>query len=175
MNPISTMNGSTVFFVRLWYAGAIRTIGYAIVVMVVTACLAEEKVEGNEAAFGEKAAVNDDNNNDEGGDMCDTEVCSAGEYCDLAATPPVCRKPATGQGEPCTNQGDCAGYEADFCEYYVSFMCLVKDCSVELDNCSAGYKCCGFTDPTTFPPEWDLPESLCLDKELLGGDECNTR
>lgn len=125
--------------------------------------LAEEEIPNTEWAM-----------NKVHGKACGEKTRGKEEYCDRSVSPDMCRKAASGQGEPFTTQEDCEGYDADFCENYVAFMCLVEDCNVKENDCSEDCLCCGFTDPTTFPEKWDLPESLCLSREL-GGDECNTR
>ena len=105
---------------------------------------------------------------------CGESTCVGDQYCDKTLSPAECRDYPTGQGMPCETQEDCAGYDADFCETYVSFSCLVKECDVELNNCSDDYLCCGFADQTTFPEGWILPLSLCVNKEGTAG-ECITR
>jgi hypothetical protein len=48
----------------------------------------------------------------------------------------------TGEDLPCTSAADCAGLQASFCDLFVSHTCLVSDCSVTPDSCSAGKECC---------------------------------
>ena len=93
---------------------------------------------------------------------CDNGAdCEDGDFCDLTLDTPVCLPPPSGQGATCTSDDDCAGYDADYCESFVSGACLKSDCSPELDNCSPGYHCCDFQF-------MGLP-ALCVDETLSGG------
>ena len=87
--------------------------------------------------------------------------CNSGEYCDLTQESPICMPPPTGQGQACTAPTDCASFEANFCESFVSGTCLVPECDAALDNCSPGYQCCDFAF-------MGLP-SLCVDETLSEG------
>ena len=60
----------------------------------------------------------------------------------------------TGEGQPCVSDADCAGFDASFCELFVSHTCLVRGCSVAPDSCSSGRECCDLT-------AFGLP-TLCL-------------
>jgi hypothetical protein len=61
-----------------------------------------------------------------------------------AAVTPHATRP-TGEGQPCASEADCAGFEASFCEIYVSRTCLVSGCSLSPDSCPAGEECCDVT------------------------------
>jgi len=87
--------------------------------------------------------------------------CTGDYYCDVALTPPVCRRPPTGEGTPCAADADCAGFEASYCEVAVSRTCLLSGCSQALNNCDSTHICCDFSF-------MQLP-SLCVDKVLSGG------
>ena len=96
------------------------------------------------------------------GVVCTEEAdCPTEEYCDLTLSPPQCLPPPTGEGAPCETHADCAGFEADFCENYGSFTCLVQNCSPEANNCSDEYLCCDFA--------WMGLPSLCVNREFSGG------
>ena len=59
-----------------------------------------------------------------------------------------------GEDQPCGSAADCAGFEATFCDIFVTGTCLVSGCSVAPDSCSAGKECCDLT-------AFGLP-SLCI-------------
>jgi hypothetical protein len=99
----------------------------------------------------------------DGGSSCASSTDCPGGYCDRTASPPLCRMPPTGQGTPCQADGDCAAFEANYCEAWVSKTCLVKDCSPSLNNCSDDSICCDFA-------AYNLP-SLCVSR-ALNGDTC---
>ncbi|MEY2935134.1 MAG: hypothetical protein RL033_5883 [Pseudomonadota bacterium] len=61
----------------------------------------------------------------------------------------------TGQDTPCTTAADCAGFEASYCDNFVSFSCLVPGCTVSPDNCSDGKDCCDLSN-------FGLPMTLCI-------------
>jgi hypothetical protein len=68
---------------------------------------------------------------------------------------------ASGEGQPCTSQNDCAGFDATFCDVFVTGSCLVRDCTVTPDSCSAGKECC---DLTNFGlPTLCIAEGACAD------------
>ena len=48
----------------------------------------------------------------------------------------------TGEDMPCSSSADCAGFEATFCDTFVTGTCLVSGCTVVPDSCSAGKECC---------------------------------
>lgn len=48
----------------------------------------------------------------------------------------------TGEDESCMTHDDCAGFEASFCDSFVTFTCLVPNCTLAPDNCFAGKECC---------------------------------
>lgn len=60
----------------------------------------------------------------------------------------------TGEGLPCDSAADCAGFQANFCDTFVSGTCLISGCNVSPDSCSTGKECC---DLSTF----GLP-TLCI-------------
>ena len=104
---------------------------------------------------------------DDGGDVAGecVEPCNKGEICDTSADPPECVKYVpSGMGEPCEGPEDCADYEADYCEMFVSFTCLIEACTVEPDSCPDGYICCDYS----YIPVWNLT-TLCVDEVLSGG------
>ena len=100
---------------------------------------------------------------DEGATCTGSEDCAADEYCDLTLSPPECLPPPSGQGNTCATHDDCAGFDADYCESFVSFTCLVDQCSPDANNCTNDYICCDFST-------YGLP-SLCVAR-ALNGDVC---
>lgn len=72
--------------------------------------------------------------------------CVAG-YVRASATSPCTALPATpakphGEDMPCSRDADCVGFEATFCDVYVTRSCLVPNCSLTPDSCSVGKECC---------------------------------
>ena len=71
----------------------------------------------------------------------------------------------TGVDQACAAPTDCDGMDADFCESFVSFSCLVSECDPNDPRaCSVGHHCCEF-------PDLGLP-NLCVSAELSQG-VCN--
>lgn len=62
--------------------------------------------------------------------------CEAGEICEAEACTPV-----TGFGAACTEQDQCADFEASYCDTYQS-KCTISDCTVAPDSCPSAYDCC---------------------------------
>lgn len=73
---------------------------------------------------------------------CDSDDDCDGDYtCDDAAEPSYCRRPPTGQGEPCASDDDCKDFEADYCLVNpVMSACLVAGCTADAD-CTPGWTC----------------------------------
>lgn len=46
-----------------------------------------------------------------------------------------------GLGMSCQTDADCAGTEAEYCDLFVTFGCLVAGCSIGGDDCPTGYEC----------------------------------
>ncbi|MBN2528996.1 MAG: ABC transporter substrate-binding protein [Deltaproteobacteria bacterium] len=90
-----------------------------------------------------------------------SDDCGEGAYCDKSRTPFVCTLPPSGQGELCTTNDDCSGFEANYCETMVTGTCLKQGCSEELNDCADDHICCNFSD-------FMLP-SLCVDKVTSRG------
>jgi hypothetical protein len=100
-----------------------------------------------------------------GGDYCTNQNCAAdgdcdgGYLCNLAGEPPYCQRPPIGEGVPCAAPADCAGKDANFCEAFVSFTCMVQGCNLEPDSCFTGRECC---DLSGFGlPPLCLPAGAC--------------
>ena len=98
-----------------------------------------------------------------GGGYCTSLNCDAGcdgDYsCNLAASPTYCQRAPTGVGTACTSDADCASFDANYCELFVSRTCLVRDCSVSPESCFSGFECCAFAG--TPIPNLCLAEGLC--------------
>jgi hypothetical protein len=94
---------------------------------------------------------------------CKTDVdCPHSFVCDIASSPATCMSEATGQGDSCTTDADCAGNDASYCETAVVNKCLVVGCSVKNPlSCSEGFSCCDVTPLglalTLCVPEGDCP------------------
>jgi branched-chain amino acid transport system substrate-binding protein len=96
------------------------------------------------------------------GKACNNTLdCNDGDYCDKSQTPAVCTPPPSGQGEPCSSDADCEGYEADYCDTLVSYTCMKQGCSEELNDCSDDRICCDYA--------WLGLPSLCIDKAESNG------
>ena len=68
---------------------------------------------------------------------------------------------ATGEDRPCASDADCAGFEATFCDIFVTGTCLVRGCSVAPNSCSVGRECC---DLSAFGlPTLCIGVGTCLD------------
>lgn len=93
-----------------------------------------------------------------------SQGCPTGFFCDQTLSPSVCRLPPTGEGTPCTAAGECAAFEASYCELSVSRSCLVAGCSEALNNCDDTHLCCDFAF-------MGLP-SICVEKALMAGGKC---
>jgi hypothetical protein len=85
--------------------------------------------------------------------------CEGGFACDVAATPPYCRRPPTGAGQTCATDADCAGTEATLCESRMSHQCVVV-CDPAASECFPGMKCCDFT-MFGAPAPFCLPDGSC--------------
>jgi hypothetical protein len=78
----------------------------------------------------------------------DTE-CAEGFRCVTSSSPTICKLPPEGAGRPCMGDAECAGSEALYCDTFMSSSCLVRDCSLDPDDCFPGMECCdvGFGVP----------------------------
>ncbi len=83
--------------------------------------------------------------------------CDAGYACNLRGEKSFCEREPLGQGDECASSADCAGGDASFCEVFQNHVCLVPDCSLQNDDCFAGWQCC---DLTALPVS-GLPASVC--------------
>jgi hypothetical protein len=86
--------------------------------------------------------------------------CPAGYTCTADGSSSYCRRPPTGLGETCQSSADCSGYEASFCETFVSHVCLVQGCTLGGSDCYAGASCCDlsrFGMPTLCVPTGQCP------------------
>ena len=68
--------------------------------------------------------------------------CESGFTCVADGNPSYCARPPSGQGMSCASSADCEGLEASYCDTFMTRTCLVQGCSLEPDDCSAGYGCC---------------------------------
>jgi hypothetical protein len=108
-------------------------------------CEAETVSRCTPACSGDKTRCVPSN---DGGGYCAAEgctsnaACGAGETCALWDKKPYCMRAPLGFGAACTAPTDCTGKDAEFCETFMSHVCLVKDCDLVLQNCPAANKCC---------------------------------
>jgi hypothetical protein len=94
--------------------------------------------------------------NDSG--YCTTSGCASADDCEggyACNDMSVCQRPPVGLNNPCTTTDDCAGTEATFCDQFMTHACLVQGCSLDPDDCFAGYECC---DLSTF----GIPTQICV-------------
>lgn len=71
--------------------------------------------------------------------------CDGGYKCHEDGDKSFCRRPATGYGDHCESDDDCAGNEASFCEKLQKNICLVPCSAGHTDGCFEGEVCCDFT------------------------------
>lgn len=87
---------------------------------------------------------------DSGAEGYCTNSCKSDDDCvndyrchDLGADS-FCRRQATGHGDECASDDDCAGKEADYCEVIQSHLCLVRCSAGNTAGCFEGESCCDF-------------------------------
>lgn len=94
----------------------------------------------------------------------DTETHSDGDTGDPTATDSDTGDGnLTGLGVKCTAQGDCSGYDADYCAIVIgtgSGYCVIRNCSKSPDTCPTqlGFRCCKMPAYTSFP-------SICIPQD----------
>lgn len=89
-----------------------------------------------------------------------TGDCEAGYACDTTATPSYCKRPPVGLLQPCESDADCEGTEALYCDTFFSHACLVRDCSLQANDCFEGNLCCDgspYSIPNLCLPSCDPP------------------
>lgn len=80
--------------------------------------------------------------------------CLGTEYlCNRDNAVSFCERPPTGQGEPCTSNTDCEGYEAAYCEIFSRKACIVNECAPNPKKCWGDSACCDITL---------IAESICI-------------
>lgn len=99
-----------------------------------------------------------------GGESCTRDGCATADDCgsdfvcnDKEAVA-FCERPPVGQGSSCATSDDCAGTDAPFCESFISKLCLVPDCSLNDQDCFAGWECCDISG-VGIP---GLPKTICV-------------
>lgn len=78
--------------------------------------------------------------------------CQGGYACNADS---VCERPPLGLGDSCAEPADCEGTEATFCDTFMTMTCQVQGCSLDPNDCFAGYECCDLS-------MFGLPEPLCV-------------
>lgn len=94
---------------------------------------------------------------------CTTSAdCSSGYACEEKASPSFCSRPPVGQGRPCASMDDCADYEAEYCEPYVTKTCLVHSCHLDEVQCHGTFTCCAYR----------AAFSVCVPPDILEDGKC---
>jgi hypothetical protein len=70
--------------------------------------------------------------------------CGTTYTCALWEAAPYCRT-FSGFGATCSDQADCAGKDAAFCESFQTHTCVVAGCTIGTDDCPRGLQCCDFS------------------------------
>lgn len=78
---------------------------------------------------------------------------SSGEGGAFSQSTTFCRRPPIGLGQSCSDQVDCLGTEATYCEVFGT--CAVQGCRFDPDDCFEGYDCCDLG-------AYGVPEPLCV-------------
>jgi hypothetical protein len=93
---------------------------------------------------------------------CDSNTdCPHGFTCDTTVTPATCKTAATGEGDACAAQADCAGKDASYCENVILHKCIVPSCAVNSPiSCSEGWSCCDVR-PLGLNMTLCIPEGEC--------------
>jgi hypothetical protein len=94
-------------------------------------------------------------------DCVTSDDCSGGFACNTDASPTVCERPPIGQGESCAEAAECAGFEADYCDSFMTGMCLVQNCTVDPNDCFEGWVCCDMSFVPVTLPNLCLPPANC--------------
>lgn len=89
-----------------------------------------------------------------------TADCAGGYACRTRAAEPFCERPPTGLGASCRTSGECAGFEASFCENVVTSSCVVAGCAAD-EQCHGDWVCCDFTS-LGFPVTLCVPPEECV-------------
>lgn len=91
------------------------------------------------------------------GSCATSDDCDGDAECNNAG---LCVSPPSGLLQSCAGPEDCAGNDADFCDTFVQMACLVQNCTVTPNDCSAGFDCC---DLSAFGlPTLCIPEGECM-------------
>lgn len=90
--------------------------------------------------------------------------CQGGFACNTASEVAFCQMPPSGLDKACGAQADCQGFEASYCDEFISHRCVVPGCSLTLADCFVGRQCCdtsayaGLGVPATVcAPEGECP------------------
>jgi len=89
---------------------------------------------------------------------CDTTL----DYgCNDRESPSFCERPPEGLGKSCSDDTDCEGGVATFCEALSSHVCVVNECKSDPNKCHGDWVCCDIAV---------LGSSLCVPpSELVDG------
>ncbi len=89
-----------------------------------------------------------------------TDDCPATYTCTAWEAAPYCERPPTGLGDACDTSENCAASESTFCAPS-GFVCLVQDCSLDLEDCPSGYTDCCDLSPFGIPATVCVPQGTC--------------
>jgi hypothetical protein len=108
------------------------------------ACADEGECENADFPTCHVADGEDDGYCTKNGCSADADCADDGFYC-TGETPRFCKRLPTGQGETCTSQDDCKGYDASYCTIGNPFgvTCAVPNCSE--NSCAPGFMCMDFS------------------------------
>ena len=87
-----------------------------------------------------------------------SDECEGGYACNAAST---CQRPPVGLGKACESDADCAGTEATYCDLFVAHSCQVQGCTLDPNNCFAGFECCDLSAFGVAQPLC-IPEGACV-------------
>jgi hypothetical protein len=104
-----------------------------------------------------------------GGGYCTLQDCSTFEDCpedfgcETAGATSYCARPPTGLGTSCSEESDCASFEASFCETLQQDQCL-QSCLDEPGVCQGDWACCDFS--------MFIGTALCVPPDQLTDGAC---
>ncbi len=67
----------------------------------------------------------------------------------------------SGLGMACTAQGDCAGFDADFCTPFPPRSCVVRNCATGENVCPSGLVCCDVSGANAIFPDLSMAKGIC--------------
>jgi len=89
--------------------------------------------------------------------------CPGDFACNDRVETPFCERPPTGLGTSCSEQEDCEGFEASYCETLSEKVCLMAGCADDPSICHGDWVCCDIGL---------IGASLCIPPSELDGGSC---